>query len=76
MDTLNGHPVIGSFTLPKKRDVRDGRIVLVDKGDSSQHSRYVTAWQGFGDEGWCQGHYFSDLTKALDNFVARVKVHI
>jgi hypothetical protein len=77
-DTLNGYPVIGSFLLPKQEGIRDGRIILVDKGESeTPFDRYVTAWHGLGDAEWGHGHYIHDFDAALDDFVKRIrsKVH-
>ena len=68
-DIVNGHRVVATFTTGAGLGQRAGRLILVDRGDSSD-LRGVSSWQGQGDDGWDQGHYFSDFAEARDHFLS------
>jgi hypothetical protein len=68
-DIINGHKVVATFTTSSGLGLRAGRLILVDRGDNSD-MRWVSSWQGQGDDEWSQGHYFADFVEARDHFLA------
>lgn len=70
-DTLNGYEVVGSYRISDQPGLKKGRIVLVDRGVSFSEP-FVTAFHGNGDEGWGQGHYFSEFRNAVADFAKRI----
>jgi hypothetical protein len=72
-DTIHGFQVVRSHPTPKRSMTRAGRVVLVDRGEQmGEAPRYVTAWQGKGDDEWWQGRYFRTLPEAETDFATRV----
>lgn len=59
---VNGHPVELESPTPGGRGTRPGRVILARTENPFQP--YVTAWQGEGDSGWWQGHYFNADNRA------------
>lgn len=68
--TMNGHPVISAHHTPAGVAMREGHVILVDRGEHA-HGRYVTAWVGLGDKCWCWGRYFNNRTDADADFYSR-----
>lgn len=71
-DTIHGYDVIASSKTPTTDMTRPGRYVLVDRGEGHAQ-RFVTAWQGDGDDEWSTGHYFDERKAAFDDFMQRAK---
>lgn len=69
MATINGYQILASHHVPAHDATREGAVILVDREE--RQDRYVTAWAGTGDEEWCWGHYYSDLTEATKDYASR-----
>jgi len=69
-DYVNGYRVIMTSRTPGDEFTRPGRVILVDRGEG-RPQRYVTAWQGDGDEGWNTGHYIDTIEAAVADFTKR-----
>ena len=73
-DTIHGFKTIASFTTPAFGGHRAGRVILVDRGKQyDNHQRWVSSWQGDGDQEWSQGHYFDMFEDARDHFLERCR---
>jgi hypothetical protein len=74
---IHGFPIVGFVDLLTRRDGRQGRVVLVDRGedggDNLAHDRWVTGVHFIGDDEWSHGHYFDDLDDARADLYERAK---
>lgn len=75
-ETIHGYKILATFHTPGEEGIiREGRLILVDKGSKEVFQRYVSAWQGatgeVWDPDWSQSHYVSKLRDAWNNFVDR-----
>lgn len=72
-ETIHGFPIIKAHRLSEQKGNLPARVILVDRGASyDPHDRYVTGLLCDGREEWIWGHYASSLTKASQDFDARV----
>lgn len=77
----NGYQVVKFVAAPGGAMTRDGRILLLDKGeDDKSPQRWITGLQlrgqqagdeGPWDSGWTWGHYFDDEQEARKDFDTR-----
>ena len=80
-DTINGYPIIMATDWRKQRMERPCRVILVDRGESQGHGRYVPTRQGADGETWepedqwVTGNYTCNLSEALDVFSNYCKLH-
>ena len=70
VDTIHGFEITAQFKTPAFGGHRAGRIILVDRGEKHTE-RWVSTWQGDGDDEWSQGHYFDKFEDARDHFLKR-----
>ena len=71
-DTIHGFEIHAQFKTAGGLGLRPGRVILVDRSEKA-YERWVSTWQGDGDDGWNQGHYFGKFEEARDHFLERCK---
>lgn len=71
-DTIHGFEIHALFKTEGGRGLRPGRIILVDRG-KTYPERWVSSWQGDGDDEWSQGHYFGKFEDAQAHFLKTCK---
>ena len=74
-DTINGYPVIASWSTFAGSHRRAGRLVVVDRLAEFEE-RYVVAWHGNLDVNWTAPDYCLDLEEAARVFVQRVEAEV
>ena len=66
---LNGHLVVAAFAIPDCEGMKRGRrVVLVDRGERPDQSRYVVSTAVEGEDGWGQGIYRKTIQAAWNEF--------
>lgn len=76
LEQINGFNIIATYFTPADHMTRAGRYILVER--EHEHSPYVTAWQGYDEEGnldnsWCHGNYMPNKKTALEDFIRRIE---
>jgi hypothetical protein len=72
VDFVNGFPVVARVNLRERRGDKQGRVVLVDRGEG-EFQRWVTGAHFVGDDGWYCGHYFEDFDEAKADLIERAR---
>lgn len=77
-DKIHGFPIIDSSWVPRTRNGAQGHIIIVDRGDGyieGSFQRYVASLWFEGEDGWCQGHYCTELASAREQLRRLVKLY-
>jgi len=73
-DKIHGFDIVAQFSTQAGHGLRAGRFILVDRGEAHEgRERWVSTWQGEGDDEWAQGNYYNDYEKAREHFLDRCK---